>query len=195
MAERQNVVVIGSSTGGPRVLERVFSGMPRLACSIVIVNQMVKAMNPIIRDRLARVTNMEVIIAKDSSFLTSGKLYIAPSEIHLKLVGNSTIALAQGERVNNVRPSIDVAMRSLEARDGDRIVGVILTGAGRDGADGIKYIKEIGGLTIAQDEKSSPLPTMPKAAIATGKIDLVLTPEDITGKLVKLFGEYRGSDS
>jgi chemotaxis response regulator CheB len=79
-------------------------------------------------------------------------------------------------------------MESLKASPGTKLVGVILTGAGQDGAAGIAYMKGIGGITIAQDEKSSPVSGMPKAAIDTGKVDLVLDPEGIGVKLLGVMG-------
>jgi two-component system chemotaxis response regulator CheB len=191
----RNIVIIGSSTGGTRILERVFSRMPRLNGAVVVVHQMVKQMNPILQHRLQARTKMDVVMAYDELALEHGKLYIAPSDIHLKIANNSVLQLTEGERVNRIRPSADVAMGSLMPGAGSKIVGVILTGAGEDGATGIVHVKVIGGLTIAQDEKSSPLATMPKAAVRTGKVDLVLDPEEIREKLIEVCGCLSGDRS
>jgi two-component system chemotaxis response regulator CheB len=184
----KNIVIIGSSTGGPRVLERVFDNLPRLNASVVVVHQMVKMMNSLLRERIAATTKMDVVVAENMMSLEHGKVYVAPSEVHLCVVGNTMIQLSEGERRNRVRPSVDVAMESLKASPGTKLVGVILTGAGQDGAAGIAHMKGIGGITIAQDEKSSPVAGMPKAAIDSGKVDLVLDPEVIGVKLLEVMG-------
>lgn len=103
------------------------------------------------------------------------------------MVGNRKVRLHDGDKVNFVRPSVDVAMQSMIATARDRIVGIVLTGMGADGAAGIAHIKRIGGTTIAQDERTSIVYGMPKAAFDTGCVDLVLPPEQIREKLVALF--------
>ena len=191
----RNIVVVGSSTGGTRILERVFAQMPRLNAAVVVVHQMVKQMNPILQQRLQAKAKMDIVIASDKLSLEHGKVYIAPSDIHLKIVNNSTIQLVEGERVNRIRPSADVTMASLMPGSGSKIIGVVLTGAGEDGVAGITHVKVIGGLTIAQDEKSSPVATMPRAAVRTGKVDLVLDPEEIREKLIEVCGCLLGERS
>jgi len=103
------------------------------------------------------------------------------------LVNNRKIRLFSGEKVNFVCPSIDVAMNSVISRPDDRIVGVILTGMGKDGVQGLAYIKHLGGgITLAQDEASSIVYGMPKAAFETGCVDFVLSSEEIRQKLINL---------
>ena len=115
-------------------------------------------------------------------------IYLAPSETHLFLADNKIIRLQDGEKVNYVCPSADVTMKSL-AWDLDVLfVGVVITGMGRDGADGIAHIKKIGGTTIAQDEKTSPIFGMPREAIRTGCVDFILQPDAIRRKLIELAG-------
>jgi len=98
------------------------------------------------------------------------------------------IHLVNSEKVNYVRPSVDVTMNSMQKKPAQQIIGVILTGMGKDGAQGISHIKQIGGITIAEDEKSSIIYGMPKEAFETGNIDFVLTPEEIRDKLIELVG-------
>jgi len=121
------------------------------------------------------------------SISDSGRIYLAPGGYHLTLEGNSRIILTEGPRVNFVQPSVDVAMQSLlKPLRRKRIIGVILTGMGKDGAEGVRHIKEIGGVNIAQDQESSAIYGMPKAALETGSVDFVFPPDKISQKLVEL---------
>ena len=129
---------------------------------------------------------MTVKIAEDGEMIRDGVIYIAPSEVHLEVRDNRKIRLFKDEKVNFVCPAIDVTMNSLMPWGDDRIIGVILTGMGKDGAQGLLHIKNIGGLTIAQDEESCIVYGMPKVAYETGGVDLVLSPEQIRLKLIQL---------
>lgn len=131
---------------------------------------------------------MTVKIAEDGDMIRDGVIYIAPSEMHLELKNNRMIYLINSEKINFVCPAIDVTMNSLKPSGNDRIIGVILTGMGKDGAQGLLHIKNIGGLTIAQDEESSIVYGMPKAAYETGCVDLILSPEKIRQRLIQSVG-------
>jgi two-component system chemotaxis response regulator CheB len=189
MTTSGNIIIVGSSTGGPRVLERLFDGIPKLQASVVIVHQMVDVMNQLLVDKLNKKTEMAVQLAESGANLEDGKVYIAPTNLHLRLLDNKTIDLFNGERRNRVRPSVDVTMESLQANAESKIVGIILTGAGQDGAEGISHIKGIGGMTMAQDQTTSPVTAMPKAAFETGNVDLVLDPEEMRQILISTFGK------
>lgn len=180
----KQLVVIGVSTGGPRALRQLFTGMPRLAAGIVLVQHMPKFVNASFRKTLDAMTEMDVVIAEHHSNICMGTIHIAPSEVHLVLRDNQRISLVQGPKVDFVKPSIDVAMISTQRRKGCRVVGIVLTGMGRDGSEGIRHIKEIGGVTIAQDARSCTIYGMPKAAAETGDIDFVLSPEEIRDYLI-----------
>jgi two-component system chemotaxis response regulator CheB len=100
------------------------------------------------------------------------------------------VLLKEGPRVNFVQPSADVAMMSvLRPLKAARIAGVILTGMGRDGAEGIRHIKSIGGITFAQEKDSCAIYGMPRAAMETGAVDFESTPQGITKKLIEIFGK------
>lgn len=183
----KNIVMIGVSTGGPIALRRLFAELPPLDAAIVIVLHIPPGMDYRIAQGLAAVASMPVALAEDGEYLRSGQVYLAPGGFHLKLEGNSRIILEEGERVNFVQPSADVAMKSLlKPLKRGRIVGVILTGMGKDGAEGIRHIKELGGTTIAQDQESSAIYGMPKAALETGAVDFMFPPKKIAKKLVEL---------
>ena len=183
---RRNIVIIGSSTGGMRMLQRIICDLPKLDAAVVIVQHMPASINDSVREILDRGSEMNVSVAEDGQRLEHGTIYVAPGDMHLQLLFNRRITLFEGEKVNFVRPSVDVTMKSLVKRPNDRFVGIILTGMGRDGAEGIAHIKELGGITMAQDEGSSVIYGMPKEAFETGCVDWVLTPEGIREKLIEL---------
>lgn len=184
--KNDKLIIIGSSTGGPRILKRVFKDLPRLNVPIVLVQHMPEFINKSFTLSLSNLTDMNVKIASDGEMLTKGTIYIAPSNIHLTLNDNNTqIKLVEGEKVNFCRPAIDVAMKSLRRIPNQHILGVVLTGMGRDGADGLSYIKkELKGITISEDEESCIVYGMPKAAVETGDVDFVLNPEEVREKII-----------
>ena len=180
------LLLIGSSTGGPKVLEELFAALPVLNSAIVVVQHITPMIDQALVTTLSRFARMPVRLAENGAVLSEKQIYLAPGGIHLSLRNNKVVQLFDGERVNSVRPSIDVAMKSLCLVPGNRLVGVILTGMGRDGAEGIAHIKEIGGTTIAQDQSTSVIYGMPKAALETGKIDFVLPTLKIAEKISEL---------
>ncbi|MDD5092895.1 MAG: CheB methylesterase domain-containing protein [Dehalococcoidia bacterium] len=190
----KNIIIIGSSSGGPLTLRRVLAKLPVLDASILIVQHMPKFINDTIRESLSRMTDMRVRLAEDRAMLEDGKVFVAPSEVHMEIEDNRRIRLRQSERVNFVCPSIDVTMQSIRHEPGLSTVGVILTGIGRDGAQGISHIKCLGGTTIAQDSRTCVVYGMPKAAVETGNVDFVLTPEEIREKLIELVKGSRGKN-
>ena len=182
-----NVVMIGVSTGGPITLKRLFAELPPLDAAFVIVLHIPPGMDYKIARGLDAVASMPVALAENGEYLRKGCIYLAPGGFHLRLEGNSRIILEEGARVNFVQPSADVALKSLlKPLKRGRIIGVILTGMGKDGAEGIRHVKEIGGTTIAQDQKSSAIYGMPKAAVDTGAVDFVFPPPKIGKKLIEL---------
>ena len=186
--DQKNIIVIGSSTGGPKILRKIFSNLPPLNATIILVQHIPKFVNESLVEILNKETGMEVKIAENGKDLENKNAYFAPSEIHLKILDNRQINLCDGERVNYVCPSIDITMKSIKKSKTDKIVGIVLTGMGKDGAAGITHIKGIGGITIAQDEQTSIVYGMPKKAYETGNVDLVLTPEEIRNKLITWLG-------
>ncbi|HOI14056.1 MAG TPA: CheB methylesterase domain-containing protein [Methanoculleus sp.] len=184
----RTIVIIGSSTGGPRTLETIFSRFPLVDAAIIIVQHMPHHINSALCRHLAKTSRMEARIAEDGDPVEHGTIYVAPSDIHLKLAGNRTIRLFDDEKVQYVRPSIDVAMTSLGRNGSDRFIGVILSGMGSDGAQGIRHIKTIGGATIAQDLRTCAIHAMPRAAFETGKVDQMLPPEGIRERIIQIAG-------
>jgi two-component system chemotaxis response regulator CheB len=183
-----NLVLIGSSTGGLKVLEELFPRLPILKAAVVIIQHITPLVDKSFVTSLARVSKMPITLAQEGVAVQAGHVYLAPGGLHLTLSRNSQIHLQDGEKVNSVRPSIDVAMKSLTAPLGIKLAGIVLTGMGSDGAAGIVHIKQLGGITIAQDQKTSIIYGMPKAAAETGRIDFILPTEKIADKIKEIFG-------
>jgi two-component system chemotaxis response regulator CheB len=188
MLYKDNIIVIGASTGGPKVLFEIFSKLPPVNAAVLIVQHIIPRYDANFAACLNSTTNMKVVLAGDGNVLEKGTVFVAPAGVHLSLEQNTYITLLQGKKVNYCCPSIDVAMKSLVKPGTGTIVGIVLTGMGKDGAHGITHIKKIGGLTIAQDKASSVIYGMPMEARATGNVDYVLSAGDIGQKLVELVG-------
>ncbi|MFA4835201.1 MAG: CheB methylesterase domain-containing protein [Dehalococcoidia bacterium] len=184
--EIRTIIVIGASTGGPQTLSLVIARLPVLDASVLIVQHMPKYINESIVRRLAELSRMKVKLGENGEWLENGTIYVAPSDVHMKLQNNRTIELAAGEKINYVRPAIDVTMKSIQRSSGINTIGVVLTGMGSDGTKGIRHIKSLGGATIAQNEDSCVIYGMPKAAVSTGMVDFILSPEEIGDKITEL---------
>ena len=135
---------------------------------------------------LERRTALLVKQAEEGDRLQSGTTYIAPPNRHLLVNPDGTLSLSQSKMVHFVRPSADLLFESAAASFRERAVAVVLSGTGKDGSMGVKAIKAMGGMVIAQNEQSAEFFGMPGAAIATGSVDLVLQLEEIPATLVGL---------
>ena len=177
-------LVIGSSTGGPTVVEEVMSSLPLAAdLRVLIVQHMPGGFTGRFADRLDARSEYDVSEASDGARIGGGKALVAAGDQHMEVAnyshGRLRVALTDDPPVNSVRPSVDVTMRTAAKAIDDGLVGVILTGMGEDGADGIRALKQRGAQTVAQDEASSAVFGMPKRAIETGCIDTVTSVESI----------------
>lgn len=182
------LAIIGSSAGGPRILKELFSRLPRLNGAIVLVQHMPKFINESLCETIQDDTEMDVhLIGQDTAIRNHG-IYVAPSEIHTAFNQNGRFHLFEGERHNYVKPSVDVVMQSVRRGQFEKILGVILTGMGKDGAEGIRHLKSLGATTVAQNEESCAIFGMPKEAIDTGCVDYVLDPSDIRRKMIATLG-------
>ena len=164
-----DVVVIGASWGGMRALERVLSELPADFPVPIAVAQHrdADAEDDLLPMLLARHTELEVADADDKDPLTAGKVLLAPPGYHL-LIEDGSVALSLDAPVQFARPSIDVLFESAAAEHGERTVGVVLTGANADGAEGLSAIKRRGGYTIVQDPATAERTEMPEAALGVG---------------------------
>ena len=179
------IVIIGSSTGGPFILEQIFSGFPQTPICIIIIQHLPGAFTGAFREHIEILTSMKVVVATAGDQISEGKIFIAPAGKHMILEHNRKIHLDDGEKIHGVKPSIDRTMLSLEKRFEDKLAGIVLTGMGQDGAEGIAHIRDLGGLTIAQDPATSPIKSMPLAAMDTRKVCEILTPSGITRAIIQ----------
>ena len=187
-------IVIGASTGGPKILEGVLRALPvTLQPKVVVVQHMPASFTDRLAARLDSFLPFDVSEASDGQRVEDGDVVVAKGDYHLEVVsnvaGNLRVRLTDGERVHGVRPAIDVTMRTAAERVSDPLVGVALTGMGRDGAAGIEAIKRAGGATIAQDEASSPVFGIPRKAIETGCVDTVASATDVPGAICDAFAQ------
>ncbi len=186
-------IAIGTSTGGPNALHSVFKNFPEdFSVPIFVVQHMPQGFTKAFAERLDEFSKIKVKEAVHGEIIEAGVAYIAPGNFHMKLVRKENslrIETDQETLVNGHRPSVDVTFDSLRALYGNAIVGVIMTGMGRDGADSMKRLKEAGCTTIAQDEKTSVIYGMNRQAIETGGIDYVVPLNDIVPNILRIIKE------
>ena len=187
------VIAIGSSTGGPVALRYILACMPgTMPAPIVIAQHMPKAFTESFAERLDKKTDIKIKEAKDGDVLKDAVAYIGPGDRHMRIFCNDKrkleVAFEEGGRIQGGRPSADLLLTSAAEAAGNMAVGIILTGMGSDGAKGIKKIKEVGGFTIAQDEGTSLVWSMPHSAIKLGVVDKVLPLKDIPHAILSKLG-------
>lgn len=186
-----NIVAIGISTGGPNALSDILPRLPAdFPAAILIVQHMPAGFTEMFAARLNSLCRLEVKEAKDGDLVLPGRVLIAPGDRHLKIKRQplGTIAvISKSPPVNGHRPSADILFQSVAAEYGKSATGVIMTGMGNDGAEGIGEIMANGGMTIAQDEKSCAVFGMPKAAIEKNYVRHIVSLNDIGNFLVNMF--------
>ncbi|HSK75150.1 MAG TPA: chemotaxis protein CheB [Thermoanaerobaculia bacterium] len=181
------VVAIAASAGGLSALTHVLTALPAGFGAPIIVLQHLRAdQKSFMAEILGRRVALPVASARHGERLTVGKVYVAPPGRHLLVLADGVLALSDTERVRFVRPAADVLFHSLAESLGPRAVAVVLTGTGKDGADGVREIHRRGGTVIVQDEASSQFFGMPGASIKTGMVDRVLPLDEIAPALVAL---------
>jgi len=177
--EKVNAIVIGASTGGPKVIAAIIQELPKtLALPIFVVQHMPKGFTYSFARRLNDKAEISVIEAKDRMLIEKGKVYIAPGGYHM-VVRQHRIHLLETNKVHGVKPAVDPLFESAAAVYGNNILGVILTGMGKDGTQGCLAIKKAGGYVLAQDETTSVVYGMPKFAVSAGGVDESLGIDDL----------------
>ncbi|KXG75769.1 protein-glutamate methylesterase/protein-glutamine glutaminase [Thermotalea metallivorans] len=186
------IVAIGTSTGGPRALQSVIPYLPKnIPASILIVQHMPPGFTKSLAERLNNLSEIEVKEAEDGSILLPGHAYIAPGDYHMKIIRSSNvfkIKLTKDSPVSGHRPSVDYMMNSLAQLELSNVIGVIMTGMGSDGAEGMKNIKLQKGITIGQNEETCVVYGMPKSAVSLGCVDILVPLEDIAESIIKAVG-------
>jgi two-component system, chemotaxis family, protein-glutamate methylesterase/glutaminase len=175
---RCDLVVIGTSTGGPPALQAIIPRLPEdFPAPVVVVQHMPVGFTRSLAERLDARSSLRVREAEDGESLDAGVVYVAPAGVHLKLRkrgDSSRIHLDEEPRSALHRPSVDVVMSAAARVYGKRTLGVLLTGMGSDGVEGLRAIREAGGQTLAESEATSIIYGMPKAAAEAGVVDRVV---------------------
>jgi two-component system chemotaxis response regulator CheB len=186
------VVAIGASTGGTVAIQQLLSVMPQNSPGIVIVQHMPEIFTRSFADRLNEVCQIRVKEAEDGDAVVPGIALVAPGNYHMLLKRSGAryyVHVKTGPLVSRHRPSVDVLFKSVAMYAGKNAIGVILTGMGKDGTEGMKEMKDNGAMNIAQDEKSCVVFGMPKEAIANGAVDYVMPLNLIPTKICELAAE------
>jgi two-component system, chemotaxis family, protein-glutamate methylesterase/glutaminase len=185
----EKLIAIGTSTGGPRALQQIITQLPReLPCGVVIVQHMPAGFTKSLADRLNTLSQLDVKEAENNDIIESGKVFIAPGNYHMTIENQGedrVIRLNQNPPVASHRPAVDILFESV-AKFGNKIIAVVLTGMGSDGAKGMQYIKKTGGYSIAEDQNTAVVYGMPKAVVELGLADKVLPIDSIAAELVQL---------
>jgi len=189
LVSSEKLVILGASTGGPEAIRAVLEPLPPNSPAILITQHMPAGFTHSFAQRLDRLCRITVKEAEDGERVLPGHTYIAPGDRHLKLArsgANYVVALDSGAPVNRHKPSVDVLFRSAAEQGGRNVIGVLLTGMGKDGAAGLLAMRNAGAITLAQDEATSLVFGMPREAIALEGASEVLGLEDIAPRLLAL---------
>lgn len=181
-----SIIAIGASTGGPVVIEKILSSLPKgFPMPIVIVQHITSGFTLGFSEWLNSTSSLPVLIAEEGMKIDQGNCYIAPDGHHLKVTRSGHFALSDEPPVFNLRPSVSYLFRSVAEVFGPSSIGILLTGMGRDGADELKIMKDHGAITIAQDKDSSVVYGMPGEAVKINAARFVLSPEAIISFLIE----------
>lgn len=185
-------IVIGGSAGSFQGITRILSQIPDdFPIPIIMCLHRLKHVRNGFIEALSIKSIKEVIEPYDKESIRRGKVYLAPANYHLSIELGTYFSLTTEEMVNNSRPAIDITLSTAAFTYKDKLIGILLSGANKDGALGMKKIKENGGLTVVQDPEDCMIGTMPTAALNATKIDHTLNIDDIIKLLAEIHKLYR----
>ncbi len=194
--QRPEILLIGSSTGGPNALTSFFSQLPaEFPIPIALVQHMPPMFTGILADRLTQASKIKVCEASEGMALEPGRAVVAPGDFHMRLIragARVCVHLDREPPENACRPAVDVLFRSAAEVYGRRILAVVLTGMGQDGLRGSRAIREAGGRIWAQDEATSVVWGMPGAAVRLGAADRVIPLGLVAADVRRLIRERCG---
>jgi two-component system, chemotaxis family, protein-glutamate methylesterase/glutaminase len=197
-SRRFGVVAIGSSTGGPPVLDHIVGGLPAdLSVPIVIAQHMPPVFTQSFAASLDRQSPLTVVHAEEGMALLPGVVYIGRGKQHFRVVrrsGRMWAQISDEPRALVFKPSADELLRSCAAAYGDRVLAVVLTGIGRDGTEGARAVRGAGGMVLAQDRASCAVYGMPKSCHEAGLADAMLDPERIRRTIGQLSPTFTAAD-
>lgn len=191
------IIVIGTSTGGPRLLSELVPKLPPNLPPILLVQHMPEGFTLKFSERLNRTARLNVKEARDGEIVSSGNVYVAPGGYHLRVVTNPNgypiVNLLDSQPVNFVKPSVDVTLHSAVDIYKSGVISVILTGMGSDGKNGSIMVKKMGGVVLALHESDSDLYGMNRSVIESGIVDEILRKNELISGIVRaLEGRLRG---
>jgi len=188
------VVAIACSTGGPAALAEILPALPSdLGAAVLVVQHITEGFTRTLVEWLQSLTPLHVREGERGMPLAPGTVIIAPPGRHMRVDSSGKLHLLDLPPIHGCKPSGDVLLTSVAETFGDRAVGVILTGMGSDGTDGLLSIRNRGGVTIAQDEASCAIFGMPKSAIEAGAVDRIVPLAEIPAEIVRLVGRQKQS--
>ena len=187
-----DAVVVGCSAGGLDALREILHGMPAdFPVPVIVVAHHAADGDLLMAEVLGRDSPLRVCALEEKEAATPGRVHIAPGGYHLLVEADGTFSLSVDPKVCNCRPAIDVLFETAADAYGPRLIGVLLTGANRDGSQGLLAIRRAGGMTVVQDPATAAVATMPQAAIDAGAADRVLALGDIAAFLREAAGASR----
>jgi two-component system chemotaxis response regulator CheB len=192
----EQVVAIGTSTGGTQALEEVLTSLPRVCPGIVIVQHMPEKFTAAFAARLNTLADIEVKEAANNDRVLPGRALIAPGGKHMLLRRNGAqyfVEVTDGPLVNRHRPSVDVLFRSVSRCAGANALGIIMTGMGDDGAVGLLEMRQAGARTLGQDERSCVVYGMPKEAVKRGAVERSVPLSAIAAEIVQQMSRGGGA--
>jgi two-component system chemotaxis response regulator CheB len=185
----RTVIAIGASTGGIEAITEIVSRLPASSPGVVIVQHMPPMFTKMFADRLNSKSAMLVKEAEDGDLIVPGRVYVAPGDKQLRVKksnGSYSVKISDDEKVCGHRPSVEVLMQSMAASVGNFGIGIMLSGMGGDGANGMLAMRSAGARTVAQDETTSVVYGMPMEAHKRGGVEKVLPLQEIAGEVIKL---------
>ncbi|MDD4156445.1 MAG: chemotaxis response regulator protein-glutamate methylesterase [Candidatus Cloacimonetes bacterium] len=183
------IIAIGASTGGTEALKEIITNLPLNIPGLVVVQHMPPGFTLAFAERLNLLSKIEVKEAKDGDAVLPGSCLIAPGDYHLllrRIGARYIVKLKKGPQVWHQRPAVDVLFKSVSEYAGENAIGVILTGMGKDGAEGMRLMKNKGSINIAQDEETCVVYGMPKAAVDTGAVDYIVPINNIANEIIEI---------
>ncbi len=190
-AKKDTLIAIGASTGGTEATIAVVKNLPASTPGIVIVQHMPPVFTNMYAQRLNRICNMSAIEATDMMRVEQGKIIVAAGDYQLRVMHDAQgyyVTVRPGEKVSGHCPSVDVMFESVASAAGARAIGVLLTGMGQDGANGLLKMRRAGAYTIGQDQESCVVYGMPAVAFEIGAVQKQLPVDQITGDIMTYLG-------
>jgi two-component system, chemotaxis family, protein-glutamate methylesterase/glutaminase len=190
MTKTHRAIVLGASAGGIQALQQIIPVLPaQFSLPVMIVQHLMFGSDDFLATYLNELSSVSVAEARPGQMIRPAKVYIAPAGYHLLVEENHTLSLSVDLPVNYSIPSIDVLFESAAQAYEAALIGVILTGASKDGSVGLKCIKAMGGIAVVQDPTTAEVPLMPRLAMESCDVDYVLPLDKIGQFLVSISDE------